>query len=114
MSKKFNMNTGINDVCRSVLKKKEEAFKRYKKSRLDELYQEYKVVRKRCKTVIKRKRFLHNQKIRRKILEVPVNYRSFWSFAKVVKNDFSESSYLLFVSDIYPNAISDSDENVFG
>jgi hypothetical protein len=51
------------------------------------------MVRIGCKTIVKRQRFLYNQEIKRKILDFPVNDRSFWSFAKAGKQNFSESFY---------------------
>jgi len=57
-----NSTPWMNDICRSAIKEKEDAFKIYKSLRSDDSRQRYKSVRNRCKTVIKRQRFLHNQK----------------------------------------------------
>jgi len=91
-SRKQNTSHWMNDICRDALKKKEDAYRLFRSNRSDEHRQQYKIARNKCKTIIKRQRFLHNQKLRREILNQPRNDRTFWSFAKSVQNNFNETS----------------------
>jgi len=47
---------------------------------------------------------LHTQKIKKKILALPANDRSFWSFATSVKENFCESSF--------PNLIKENSDDL--
>jgi len=110
ISKNKETSSLMNDVCRKAIREKDEAFKALKTTRSDESRQHYNKVRNRCKTIIKRQRFLHNQELKRKIIDLPANDRSFWSFAKTVKNNFCESSFPPLLSNNSDKLISDSQE----
>jgi len=115
LSKKQEKTDWINDICRKALKDKEDAFSVYKTIGTNTARDQFKTARNKCKSIIKRQRFLYNQKLKRKTLEQPANNRSFWSFAKKVKNNFCDSTFPPLISDNSATLVTNSQEkaNIF-
>jgi len=110
VSRNKKKSSWMNVICRKAINDKDEAFKNYRTNRSEESRKIYNTVRNKCKTIVKTQRFLHDQKLKKKILDLPANDRSFWSFAKSVKNNFCDSSYPPLISENTDTLLSDSQE----
>lgn len=92
-------NSWFNATCKKAVRSKEEAFKKWRlvKNAHTELLR--KQARNSCKAILKRQKFLYEQRLRTKVLECHKGSKSFWSFVKRVKNQTSCSIPTLFKDD---------------
>ena len=85
-------------TCADAVRSKEEAFIEWKSNTTPENELPRKEARNRCNAVLKQQQFLHEQKLRRKVLDYSKGSKNFWSFVKTVKNA-ETSSLLHFIKD---------------
>ena len=91
ISIKPKRQTWFNDSCRKAIESREESFKTWCLNKNPITDRLRKKARNICNSTLRREKFLHEQRTRRKILATDKGSKNFWSFVKQVKNE-SESS----------------------
>ena len=76
----------FNATCRDAVRSKEEAFRNWRFNKNAHTDDVRKQVRNRCNAILRRQKFLHEQALRRKVLNTSKGSKNFWSFVKRVKN----------------------------
>ena len=76
----------FNNTYADAVRSKEKAFIEWKSNFTPENELLHKEATNRCNAILKQQQFLHEQKLRRKVLDYSKGSKNFWSFVKTVKN----------------------------
>lgn len=83
----------FNRTCSTAVKAKNRAFHHWQKNPNTSSHQNYILARNQCTLTIKNSKESFMQTVRNKIINCPSNSKSFWSLAKAVGSNFSQSSF---------------------